>query len=192
MKIFGIIRSFFLLKKINRENGYKREKYEDRNVLETIIIPFVLLRRDPDAILDIGREDYQAFYNEYFAGRELWTMDIDPERAEFGAKNHITDNAANVATHFPAGKFDLVLLNGVVNWGLNRKNEVEKCLSGIFRIMKPGGLLVLGWNDFPDEKIIRPQAIKALEKFRPFRFPPLKSAQFKCVNGEHTYNFYEK
>jgi SAM-dependent methyltransferase len=161
-------------------------------VLERIIFPYILSHHNPQSILDIGREDYQKFYNEFFAGRDLWTMDIDPERSEFGAANHITDNAANVRKHFDRNRFDLILINGVLNWGLNNKSEIEKCFKGLYEIMKPGGILVIGWNDFEDAQVTRPEDIEAIKKFKAFYFKPLKGESFKCVNGEHVYNFYTK
>lgn len=192
MTILRIIKNYFKTWHILKHHGYERDKYEDRNVLESIIFPYVLSHSNPQSVLDIGREDYQRFYNKFFDGRDLWTMDIDPKRAEFGATNHITDNAANVRAHFADSKFGLILINGVLNWGLNNKKDIEKCFNGLYAVMKPGGLLVIGWNDFKDAKVVRPADIKAIRKFKPFYFKPLKGESFKCVNGEHVYNFYTK
>lgn len=179
--------------KIVKNNVLKRDKFNDRNVLEQIIFPQVLGCNNPHAILDIGREDYQGFYNEFFEGRELWTMDIDPEREEFGSPGkHVTDDVANVEKHFEKDYFDFVLINGVLGWGLNNKQKVEKTFSGIFKIMKKDGILVIGWNDFEDVKIFKPKQIEALKKFKPFYFKPLKTEEFECSNGEHKYSFFIK
>jgi len=192
MTILRIIKNYFKTKKLIKEYGYEREEGEDRDVLERVIFPYILSYHNPESILDIGREDYQKFYNKFFEGRDLWTMDIDPAQAEFGAPKHITDNAANVTNHFEESKFDLILINGVLNWGLNNKNEIERCFDGLYKIMKPGGLLVIGWNNFEDAKVTRPQDIEAIKKFKPFYFKPLKGESFECINGEHIYNFYIK
>lgn len=191
-KIWRIIYYNFQSKKIIKEHAYERIKYEDRDVLERIIFPYLLSHHDPRRILDIGREDYQQFYNEFFEGRELWTIDIDPEREEFGAKNHIVDNAANVADHFKPNYFDLVIFNGVFGWGLNEPKQIEKAFSGIYRILKKDGVLIFGWNDVADLTPMPLEKIKGLRKFEPFHFPPLKTDSFKCLTGEHTYNFYIK
>ncbi|MCK5416610.1 class I SAM-dependent methyltransferase [Candidatus Parcubacteria bacterium] len=171
---------------------YKRKKFEDRSVLEEIIFPNVLAEFDPQKILDIGREDYQYFYNEFFKGRELWTLDIDPEREEFGSKNHITDNVSNLENHFNKNTFDFILMNGVFGWGLNKKDKVESALEAIYNIMRPEGLFILGWNDVKELTPVPLLDIKALQKFKKYTFKPLKSSDFKCTNGEHTYSFFIK
>ena len=80
--------------------GEKRKKFEDRDVLERIIIPYILETIDPKKILDVGREEYEHFYNLFFKERELWTIDINPEKAKFGSENHIIDDVKNVTDHF--------------------------------------------------------------------------------------------
>jgi SAM-dependent methyltransferase len=178
-------------KLIKKYADYERDEFEDRNVLERIIFPWVLANLEPFTNLDIGREEYQKFYNKFFVGRELWTMDFDPERNEWGSKDHIVGDAANVGEHFTENYFDFILMNGVYGWGLNEKEKIEKCFAGICKILKPGGLFILGYNDW--EAIpMKVEEVENLKKLSPFIFPPLNSEKFKCVNGEHTYAFYKK
>jgi spermidine synthase len=179
----------FCNKIINANIDYKREEYEDRNVLESIIFPYVLAAHSPKKILDIGREDYQSFYNDFFKGRELWTMDMDPEREEFGAPgHHVIDNANNVKAHFQDNYFDFILMNGVFGWGLNSEADIQKCFDGIYDILAPGGLFILGYN----EEIFYLDKIQGLNKMRHIEFPPLHTHRFTCINGNHTYRFYIK
>lgn len=170
----------------------KRVKYDDRNVLEIVIIPWLLTDLDPRRILDVGREEYEHFYNEFFEGRELWTMDVDPERKEFGADKHIVDSVANLKKHFPADFFDVVLMNGVFGWGLNEKEEIETALTGIYECLRPGGLLIFGYNKTGELIPVPLKEIKALKRFQPYKCRPLKGSSFTCSTGEHTYNFYQK
>lgn len=178
-------------KLIRKYADYEREEFEDRNVLERKIFPWVLANLEPHKILDIGREEYQKFYNKFFAKRELWTMDFDPERHEWGSKDHIIGDAAEVGEHFRENYFDFILMNGVYGWGLNEKEKIEKCFEGIYRILKPGGLFILGYNDW-DAIPMKVEDVENLKKLSPFVFPPLNSEKFKCINGEHTYQFYKK
>ncbi len=186
--IFYFFYSRYLIKKY----AYKRPKFEDRDILERIIFPYVLVRFNPKKILDIGREDYQWFYNKFFIGRELWTIDIDPERQEFGAHNHIVDDVANLKKHFKDNYFDFIIMNGVFGWGLNDKEAIEKTFAAIYDILAPGGIFVFGWNDVEDLTPVPIKNIKALQRFKYFYFKPLKSNTFKAKNGKHTYNFYIK
>jgi len=193
MNLPKIIYYKILSKLITRKNvDYKRKKFEDRNVLERIIFPYALAHFKLKTVLDIGREDYQKFYNEFFKNKELWTMDVNSKRKEFGANNHITDNVSNLEKHFKKNYFDFILMNGVFGWGLNKKEDIEKTFASIHKILKPGGLFILGWNDVEDLTPVLLKNIEALKKFKPFIFPPLKTEQFKCETGEHTYNFYTK
>ena len=166
--------------------------YEDRNVLEQIIIPFILSRFEPETVLDIGREPYEAFYNEFFKGRELWTMDRDADRARFGAVNHIVDSAANLADHFAEDYFDFVLMNGVFGWGLNEPDAIERAFAGIHAVLSPRGLFVLGWNDTPDLVPVPLDQVRSLRQFTPYYFEPLGGTSFLCDTCRHTYSFYVK
>jgi len=187
--IYYTIYSRYLIKKYA---AYERPKFEDRDILERIIFPYILIEFDPKKILDIGREDYQFFYNRYFSGRELWTIDIDPERKQFGSKNHIIDSAANLKRHFGQATFDFILMNGVFGWGLNKPAEIESAFDGISAVLKPGGIFIFGYNNVPDLVPVPLENIRALKKFTPYYFKPLGGAVFKSKNGEHTYNFYNK
>ena len=181
--------AFAKAKKIIKKNvDYDRPQYEDRDTLERIIFPYVLEHFNPQKILDIGREEYQKFYNEFFEGKELWTMDIDPEREKYGAERHITDCASNLKKHFKDNYFDFILMNGVFGWGLNEEKEVQPAFNAIHDILKPGGIFVLGWND----DIVPLDKIEGLKKLRPYDFKPLNGSEFCCINNNHTYNFYIK
>ena len=170
----------------------ERPEFEDRDVIERIIFPHVLANFEPKRILDVGREDYQKFYNEFFKGRELWTIDRDPERKKFGAKKHITDSISNVDKHFRENYFDVIIFNGVFGWGLNKKDEIEKAFESMYKVLKKDGLLIFGWNNLKGAVPMPINKIKNLKKFKPYKFKPLKGTSFESKTGRHTYNFYTK
>jgi SAM-dependent methyltransferase len=179
-------------KVVKRHVPRRRRRYADRRVLEQIIIPFALSRFEPQKVLEVGREPYEAFYNEFFAGRELWTIDRDAARARFGAPKHIIDDAANLRNHFPECYFDLVLMNGVFGWGLNQAEAIEKAFAAVHALLAPGGLFVLGWNDTPDLVPVPLDRVQALREFTPYFLLPLNGTSFKCATCEHTYSFFVK
>lgn len=182
-----------MIQKIIQEHRpEQREEFDDRRVLEEIIIPYILENLNPKTILDIGREEDQKFYNKFYKGRELWTLDIDPKRKEFGAKNHITDSVANLNKHFKQDKFDLIIMNGVFGWGLNEEKEIEDAFKAIYDSLKKGGIFVFGWNNLKGTTPIPIGKIKSLKQFKTLKFPPLKTEQFESATGRHTYNFYTK
>ncbi len=175
---------------VRKHVAHRRPKYADRRVLEQIIIPFVLSRFAPRRVLEVDREPYEAFYNEFFVGRELWTIDWDEAKALFGARHHIVDDAANLRSHFPERYFDFVLMNGVFGWGLNEREAVERAFDAVHAVLAPSGIFVLGWNDTPDLVPVPLAQVQALQQFAPYFFPPLGGTSFKCSTCEHTYNFY--
>jgi hypothetical protein len=79
-------------------------------------------------------------------------------------------------------------MNGVLGWGLNEQGAVQETFGAIHDILKPGGLFVLGYND----DVVPLNKIEGLNKLKPYYFPPLKGEKFKCINGDHWYNFYLK
>lgn len=170
---------------------YERDEFEDRNVLERIIFPNILAEYEPKTILDIGREDYQSFYNLFFEGRELWTLDFRDGGHEFGAEQHIKADVVTLKDHFKDNYFDLIIMNGVFGWGLDDPNNIETTFAAIHDILKSGGIFVFGYNDWPN-KPMEIAAIENLKKLKPLYFEPLKGESFKCINGEHTYRFYQK
>lgn len=178
----------FLAKKLIKKHAYDRKEFEDRDVLERIIFPYILAKFNPKKILDIGREDYQEFYNKFFHGRELWTIDIDPGKLEFGSLHHITDDVSNIKKYFSNNNFDFILMNGVFGWGLDKREQINKTFNAVYDILKSGGIFVLGFND----DIIPLKEINGLKKLIPFDFKPLHSCSFDCINNNHKYKFYTK
>jgi SAM-dependent methyltransferase len=178
----------YIAKKLIEEHAYERKEFEDRDVLERIIFPYILAFFNPKKILDIGREGYQEFYNEFFKNRELWTIDIDPGKQEFGSIHHITDDVSNIKKYFRNDFFDFILMNGVFGWGLNDNIKVQKTFNAIYDILKINGIFVLGFND----DIVPLNEIEGLKKLKPYDFKPLNGNTFKCINGDHKYKFYIK
>src|SRR4030042_1340090 len=182
----------FAWKVVRKHVSHGRPKRDDRRVLEEVIIPFVLSRFEPRTILDVGRESYEALYNEFFVGRELWTIDCDAIRSRFGAPNHITDDVANLQDHFPERNFDFVLMNGVFGWGLHGREGVGRAFAAIHTIPSPRGVFVLGWNDMEDLIPVPLDEVQSLKRFTPYLFEPLNGTAFKCSTFKHTYNFYAR
>lgn len=73
-------------------------------------------------------------------------MDIDPARAELGAKDHVTGDVRDLESLF-GEPFDVILLNGVIGYGLNDRDSVDRCLRACAARLRPGGTLVLGINE---------------------------------------------
>jgi SAM-dependent methyltransferase len=162
----------------------------DRVVLERTIFP-ELLRQGRDRILFVGCDWYTLHYHRLLPGREFWTLESNPSLARFGAPRHVVDSCERVASHFAADSLDAIVCNGVYGFGLDTPEAVRRAIEGFHAVLRPGGLLVFGWNNVSAND---PLGLDAARPFAPlFRsvpFPPLGAARFEVAGpSRHTYEF---
>jgi SAM-dependent methyltransferase len=166
---------------------------EDRRVLETRILPYFAERPEYGRVLFVGCDWYTKPYATLFASREYWTLEPDPRRRRFGGARHVMDGLQNLAAHFEAGYFDLILCNGVVGWGLNEAAAVEAAFGACVTRLREGGVLVLGWNDVPERRPFPLEESTALRCLSPFVLPPLGVSRHEtATRGRHVYAFFRK
>jgi SAM-dependent methyltransferase len=187
-KLKGIIR------RVKRIFGiYSYLKTEDRQVLQTKILPYFAQRSEFFNILFVGTAWYTEGYKVIFQQKNYWTIEIDPSLAKHGASNHLIDSVENIDIYFQSNDLDLIICNGVFGWGLNQKSNIEDTFAKCFDLLREGGILVLGWNDIPERRPIALEECKALNKFKPFIFPPLSSSKYlTSTENKHTFSFYIK
>lgn len=164
---------------------------EDRRVLEQVILPELSAREDFSRILFIGCDWYTRTYARLFPRHAFWTLDVDPDKARYGASRHVTSCVTHVDRHFGRGEIDVIVCNGVFGWGLNERNDVEKAFWAFHRVMRPGGVFVLGWNDTPRRAPVCLDDCLSLRAFMRYEFPPLGRSRFLTATPyRHTYDFY--
>jgi SAM-dependent methyltransferase len=166
---------------------------DDRRLLEGTLIPYFAGEAEFQRVLFVGCDFYTAHYERLFPGREYWTLDKDPARAKYGAKRHLVSRLDEAGAHFAPGSLDLVLVNGVLGWGLDRADEAEASFAACHACLRPGGVLLLGWNDTPERLPLSPDESASLARFEPFVAPPLGVSRFLTRNpNRHTFSFYRK
>ena len=166
---------------------------EDRRLLEGTIIPFLVARPDIRTILFVGCDWYSRHYTRLFPGCELWTIEKDPLKRIYGGRRHVIGPLHTLERHFARDTFDLVVCNGVVGWGLDDPDEVESSFEACRRCLRPGGVLVLGWNDVPERTPFPLEECRALARFVPYRLEPLGVSRLLTATvNRHTFNFYRK
>jgi SAM-dependent methyltransferase len=161
----------------------------DRRYFEDVLLPsFAQLK--PEHVLSVGTQPYCAHYGRYFNSKtsEYWTMDIEPELAHYGSPGrHITASVTDVDQHFKPGYFDVVLLNGIFGWGVNLEADQVKTLINIRKIIRPGGVLLIGWNDdITKEDVIGMSSAHGFKHGNPMGLPNRK--QFP--GGTHVYDLF--
>jgi hypothetical protein len=151
----------------------------DRHVLETIILPSFASRPEVRRVLFVGCADYTKDYESCFVGREYYTIDVDPACAGYGAAvpgRHFIDSAENVDRYFRPCSLDLILMNGVFGYGLNRRERAETTVARCYDLLVDWGALMIGWNDDPDCKPFEPVGLAGLARFDRMGFPALTVA----------------
>jgi len=165
----------------------------DRQILERAIFPYIVEHREFRDILWVGCSWYTAPYARLFHDRSFWTLDFDPLKARYGSARHLVDGMENMRRHFGVEVLDLVLCNGVVGWGLDSHAQLEQAFGGCFESLRPGGVLMIGWNDLPHARPIPFVELTSLVRFEPYVFPPLDTHELRTRSvGRHVFTFYRK
>jgi hypothetical protein len=166
---------------------------EDRTLLEKEILPYFSRSERYQKILFVGCSAYTRSYEQIFSPKEYWTIDYKHIKRKYGSGKHVVDSVVNLGQHFSKDYFDLIIMNGVIGFGLNQPSAIENALDACFQRLAVGGVLVLGWNDDPPRMPIALEALQTLKKFQEHYFPPLQSAHVRTA-GEHrhVYSFYRK
>lgn len=100
-------------------------------------------------ILWIGCQAYTADYPARLeaGGGEVWTLEFDAAAAVWGREGrHRTGDLKQAKTIFADMKFDTVLCNGVLGFGVDTPADQRTALSAMANVLNPGGRLLLGWN----------------------------------------------
>ena len=147
----------------------------DRYFLESTLLPTRDAELSVRRLLFVGCATYTQHYPQLFRQTEFWTMEPNRRRARHGATLHIVDKLQCLSSHVSPAHFDAIVVNGVLGWGLNRRDDAEAAMLACHASLRPGGLLVLGWNDFFPRNRIKPVMLHALRRFVPGglqEFPP--------------------
>ena len=170
-----------------------RRHTEDRRILEQVILPEYATRPEISRILFVGCAAYTQQYGQFFPGREYWTIDPVARRRQYGSSHHIVDTLQNLGNHVAPDYFDLILCNGVLGWGLNTPADADAALTTCYSHLRPGGELLVGWNDISPRNRVAPEDIPALRQFetRPFGSAQLTRWKVAAAN-HHVFDFYRR
>ena len=188
---FGARWEMFLLR--NR-GKYKTKNTTARRCFEYCILPHFYVRAEFQDILIVGVVSFTRHYDEYFKGkRSVYTIDSNPNAASLGIRGrHIIDSIENIDMHFGPNSLDCVLMNGVYGWGLDGEGAVQKALANIRKVLRKGGVLVLGWDKTKEHD---PLNLDGKPYFRDFsEYKGLGGSRIKAPFSRlnHIFDFYMK
>lgn len=147
-----------------------------------------------DRVLSVGVAWYTQSYAALLGGKQLFTIDIDPSRAAVAGANHKTGDLRDLEQLFD-DPFDVILMNGVIGYGLNHADDVEKALSACAARLKQGGTLILGINEERPSNI-DPSSVPAHRLFSPRPFGRWSTGRVMVEipfrERTHTFLFWRK
>lgn len=98
-----------------------------------------------------------ASYTWHYYSRldyDVCTIELNEERAKFGKKGaHVVGSATELPRFYAESSLDVIVANGLIGYGLNSEPDFDQLMVGCHHCLKPGGILVLGYNN--DEKHLR-------------------------------------
>jgi hypothetical protein len=151
--------------------AWKQGLYQppDRRVLTEKILGS--LAKDPDIlrILFVGVQWYTKDYAQLVPGKVFATIDPDEKVAPYGGTPHVVGFVQNLEEHFDeeeddAEPFDAIVMSGVIGFGLNEREGVERALEACARKLRKNGWLVLGVNELKPTHV-DPSTTRAAEHF---------------------------
>ncbi len=81
------------------------------------------------------------------AGITVWSIDYDPASSAYAAPaGHFVGDIREVDALVKELRFDVILFNGVLGFGINTASAALEALAAMTKIAAPGALLVVGWN----------------------------------------------
>ena len=188
----GLMRSLELAGNALRGRPLRRRS-RDRTLLERHILPAYAGRADVRRVLFVGCASYTQHYEQLFRHAEYWTLDAVPRNRRWGARLHLRDRLERLDRHVAPDYFDLIICNGVLGWGLNRRDDAETAFAACRRALRDGGELVLGWNDVYPHNAVRPQTLVALQRYERCALHGIGGPVVRIdVPHRHVYEFYRK
>jgi len=148
-----------------------RWRNEGRYIIERKIFPKI---KDKKVLL-VGCANYTSDYPKRLYENELYSIDVDKETAEYGAKNHVVGSVVEIDKYFSKEFFDVILFLGVFGFGLDERKHAEKALKRCYKALKKNGVMVVMWQDIPGHNQINPRELKNFKLFQTIKVSDYES-----------------
>jgi hypothetical protein len=165
----------------------------DRLILEETILPHFSQSNAVHHVLFVGCSAYTQRYKDLFVSKAYWTIDPKRVKRKYGSERHIVDSITNIGRYVVNDYFNVIIMNGVIGYGLNRVSAIERAIDACHAALARDGVLLLGWNDTAQRTPADIRTLPALGKFCEYYFEPLQACHYRTEGaGHHTYSFYRK
>jgi ubiquinone/menaquinone biosynthesis C-methylase UbiE len=177
-----------IIRKILREVLLKW-RIKSRYVIERKMFPRIKNKK----VLFVGCAEYTKDYPSRIEknNNQLWTLDIDPEVAKYGAKNHIIGDAVEINKYFQENFFDVIMMIGVFGYGINKKEDADKSLENCAKILKKEGAMIIHWSNITGKDMVKPRKLDKIKLYSPT--PMFGLPELYIINkGTKIFEFYKK
>lgn len=165
----------------------------DRKILQGIIFPYLSDEVEFQRILFVGCEWYTRGYKKFFRRKEYWTLEMNPELRQFGAKLHLVSKLQNVEDHFPPSYLDLIICHGLIGYGINDQSSLDDALLACHSVLRPNGGLIISWDQVTVGDAVTTTNSDPLGCYQPWLFTPLGTSRyFTPHQNGHIFEFYRK
>ncbi|HQW20873.1 MAG TPA: class I SAM-dependent methyltransferase [Rhodocyclaceae bacterium] len=168
----------------------------DRAFLEKQVFAYLNRERNIREILFAGVEMYTLHYAGCLPEKHFQTIDIDPEKAGYGATNrHTVGSVTELRSYYKPDQFDCIILNGLIGYGLDSAEDVDQALHESLAVLRPGGLLIIGWNNTPQHLAFKLESLPGYRQFETFtpQTGNLNASRIEANPGNrHTFDFLRK
>ncbi len=184
-----------LYARTRRIDGHFRLRTPDRIFLEETVFPWFRDEAGARDVLDIGCDWYTRAYPSLLRADRYHTIDLDPDKARYARGrdgDHRVGSLLELDQHYDAEAYDLVICNGVLGWGVNDDDAIATAARQLARVLRPGGWLVLGWNDMDG---YRPATLAPFDAppLARFALPPIDADTHLTPTGSrHTFRFFRR
>jgi SAM-dependent methyltransferase len=165
-------------------------RFPDRVMLIDYILP--RLSKPGSNVLWVGCQAYTQPYLKFIErkGAICWTLEIDPTAKYWGhPQRHTIGDLRKVSSLYLSNQFDVALVNGVFGYGLDTPEGQNEAIEGLSRVLRPNGILMLGWDlgHSPD-----PVELPAIEQFFVRSNCPDFKPRTTFAESPHVYDFFTR
>lgn len=118
-------------------------------------------------------------------------MDLDPAAARWGhGEFHRTGDVCDLVSLFGDVRFDVVLANGILGFGIDSPEATDRMMQSVADSMQPGGHLMIGWDA---DRIDDPHQNDAIvSRFRPAGRGelPARHRVAGCAGFDHVFDWF--
>ncbi|MFG0288348.1 MAG: class I SAM-dependent methyltransferase [Rhodopirellula sp. JB044] len=172
----------------------KVQSLPDRVYLREVMLPS-MAKTKPENVLLAGTRRYTRRYPSFFAANDtvVWTLDFDPSAARFGnGPFHRTGDHCEVDQIFESVRFDVIHLNGILGFGIDTPDQVERMTEACHRALNTNGHIMIGWDsDRTTDPAENPTIISRFEHSK-FADLPARHAVTGLGGYDHVFDWFRR